>query len=168
MKSRDLNPQTRALKSRARRDAARQGNLDADKKSQTMNFSSINPILVIRILTIAALGGLLLAVGLRLTWAEVAEALRRCRMGWVLVVNFVVVPALTLLLAWMFQVGRDLTIGMLLLAAAPFAPVVPVFARMARADLALAAGLTGLFPFLSALLTPVVCLATRISSASGR
>jgi BASS family bile acid:Na+ symporter len=47
---------------------------------------------------------------------------------------------------------------MILLAAAPFAPVVPVFARMARADLALAAGLTGVFPFLSALLTPVVCV----------
>ena len=116
--------------------------------------------MVIRILTISALGGLLLAVGLRLTWAEVAEALRRCRMGWVLLINFVAVPVLTLALTWLFQINRDLTIGMMLLAAAPFAPVVPVFTRMARADLALAAGLTGLFPFLSALLTPVVCLAS--------
>jgi BASS family bile acid:Na+ symporter len=57
-----------------------------------------------------------------------------------------------------FGLGQDLTVGMVLLAAAPFAPVVPVFARMARADLALAAGLTAVFPFLSALFTPVVCL----------
>ena len=45
---------------------------------------------------------------------------------------------------------------MVLLAAAPFAPVVPVFARMSRADLALAAVLTGIMPLLSALFTPVV------------
>jgi BASS family bile acid:Na+ symporter len=123
-----------------------------------MILSGIDPNLVIRILTGAALGGLLLAVGLRLTWREVAESLQRCRMSRVLVVNFLIVPLLALALAWLFQIGRDLTIGMILLAAAPFAPVVPVFTRMARADLALAAGLTGLFPFLSALLTPVVCL----------
>jgi len=49
---------------------------------------------------------------------------------------------------------------MILLAAAPFAPVVPVFARMARADLAAAAALTAVFPLTSALLTP---LAARIA-----
>jgi BASS family bile acid:Na+ symporter len=43
---------------------------------------------------------------------------------------------------------------MVLLGAAPFAPVVPVFARLSKADLALAAGLTAVFPLLSSLLTP--------------
>lgn len=100
---------------------------------------------------------MLLTVGLRLSWAEVTEALKRSRLGLVLTVNFLVVPLLALVAAWALQVGRSSTIGMILLAAAPFAPVVPVFARMARADLALAAGLTALFPFLSALLTPLVC-----------
>jgi BASS family bile acid:Na+ symporter len=123
-----------------------------------MNWSGINTELIIRILTAAALAGLLLAVGLRLTWGEVAAALRRCRFVWVLVVNFVAVPALVLAAAGLFQLGRDLTVGMILLGAAPFAPVVPVFTRMARADLALAAGLTGVFPFLSALLTPAACV----------
>jgi BASS family bile acid:Na+ symporter len=118
---------------------------------------SIEPTVVIRYLTIAALGGLLLAVGLRLTWGEVAEALRRCRPGQVLAINFVVVPLLAVATARVFQLGQEVTIGMILLAAAPFAPVVPVFTRMMRADLALAAGLTAVFPFLSALLTPVIC-----------
>ncbi len=113
--------------------------------------------MVIRGLTIAALSGLLLTVGMRLGWAEVAKAFRRSQLSLVLGVNFVVVPLLAVAMAWAFELGRDLTIGMILLAAAPFAPVVPVFARMARADLALAAGLTALFPFLSALLTPLVC-----------
>jgi BASS family bile acid:Na+ symporter len=44
---------------------------------------------------------------------------------------------------------------MVLLAAAPFAPVVQVFARMARDDLASAAALTGFFPLASALFTPL-------------
>lgn len=118
---------------------------------------SIDPATIIRCLTIAALSGLLLAVGLRLRWVEVAEALKRSRLALVLAVNFVLVPLLAVAAAWVFQLGRDPAIGMILLAAAPFAPVVPVFARMARADLALAAGLTALFPFLSALLTPLVC-----------
>ena len=122
-----------------------------------MDLSSINPVLVIRCLTIAALAGLLLAVGLRLTWAEVLLALRRCPIGWVLAVNFLGVPVITLGAALLFGIGRDLTLGMVLLAAAPFAPVVPVFTRMARGDLALAAGLTGVFPFLSAVFTPAVC-----------
>ncbi len=48
---------------------------------------------------------------------------------------------------------------MVLLAASPFAAVVPVFARMARADLALAAGLTAVFPLVSVLLTPLAAQA---------
>jgi bile acid:Na+ symporter, BASS family len=127
---------------------------------------SIDPTLVIRCLTISALSGLLLAVGLRLRWIEVAEAVKRSRLALVLAVNFVVVPLLAVAAARMFQLGQDLTIGMILLAAAPFAPVVPVFARMARADLALAAGLTALFPFLSALFTPLVCMAS-LKAVSG-
>lgn len=123
-----------------------------------MGQFSVDPVLIIRCLTIAALAGLLLAVGLRLTWAEVVVALRRCRAGWVLGINFLGVPALTLGTASLFGIERDLILGMVLLAAAPFAPVVPVFTRMAKGDLALAAGLTGVFPFLSAVFTPLACV----------
>ena len=111
----------------------------------------------IRVLTTLSLGGLLLGVGLRLTGTQVRDALRRSHLGWLLPLNFVVVPLITLGFIHAFQVPTEIAIGMMLLAASPFAPVVPVFARMARADLALAAGLTGLFPFASALLTPLVC-----------
>lgn len=112
---------------------------------------------IIRILTISALAGLLGAVGLRLTLGQVTVALKKCRFIPILLANFIVVPALTVVAARMFGIGRETTIAMILLAAAPFAPVVPVFARMARADLALAAGLTSVFPVLSAFLTPIVC-----------
>ncbi len=112
---------------------------------------------IIRILTISALAGLLGAVGLRLTLGQVTASLRKCRFVPILLVNFIVVPALAVAAARLFGIGRETTIAMILLAAAPFAPVVPVFARMARADLALAAGLTTVFPVLSAFLTPIVC-----------
>ena len=115
---------------------------------------------IIRVLTVGSLSGLLLGVGLRLTGGQVLASLRKCRLGLIIVVNFAVVPALAVAMARAFRLGIDLSTGMVLLAAAPFAPVVPVFARMARADLALAAGLTTLFPVLSAFLTPWVCEVT--------
>lgn len=112
---------------------------------------------IVRALTISSLAGLLLAVGLRLTLGEVVEALQRCRLMLILLANFVIVPALAVVLVKVFQIEAPVATGMILLAAAPFAPVVPVFARLARADLALAAGLTSLIPVLSAFLTPFVC-----------
>ena len=118
---------------------------------------TLNPDIVIRILTAATLTGLLFSAGLRLTWPEIVRSLRQNHLGWVLPVNFVLVPALTFSLARLFQVSTDTAAGMVLLGAAPFAPVVPTFTRLAKGDLALASALTGLFPFLSAFATPLVC-----------
>jgi len=112
---------------------------------------------VIRVLTIGSLSGLLLGAGLRLTVGQVVESVRKCRLALIVVVNFAVVPALVVAATRIFGIGAELSMGMILLAAAPFAPVVPVFARMARADLALAVGLTSLFPIISVFLTPWVC-----------
>jgi len=118
---------------------------------------SLDTNTIIRILTPLSLGGLLLGVGMRLTWAQVHDALRRSHLGWLLPLNFVAVPLLTLGAIRALHVPTEIAIGMVLLGASPFAPVVPVFARMARADLALAAGLTALFPFASVWLTPLIC-----------
>jgi BASS family bile acid:Na+ symporter len=115
-----------------------------------------------RALTALCLGGLLLDVGLRLTVREVVESLRSCRLPALLAANFVGVPLLVVLAARAFHLNAELAVGMILLGAAPFAPVVPVFAKLARADLALAAGLTALFAMLSALLTPAACTAAML------
>lgn len=117
----------------------------------------IAPEIIIRVLTISALAGLLGAVGLRLTVGEVVASVKQSRFAAIAVVNFLAVPALTAGAALVFRVPGDTLVAMILLGAAPFAPVVPVFARLARADLALAAGLTAVFPVLSAVLTPLVC-----------
>ncbi len=115
---------------------------------------------LIRILTVASLAGLLIGVGLRLRIGEVAASVRRSRLSLQIALNFVVVPILAITAAKLFGLSADQRVALILLAASPFAPVVPVFARMAKADLALAAGLTALFPILSAALTPAVCWAS--------
>jgi BASS family bile acid:Na+ symporter len=109
----------------------------------------------IQILTCCTLAGLLAAVGLRLDWRDVERALRECRFGLIMAANFVAVPALTVMVACVFGLQPHVTVAMILLAAAPFAPVVPIFARMCRGDLALAAGLTVVYPVVSVLMTPL-------------
>jgi len=118
---------------------------------------TFNTDTVIRLLTIATLCCLLFASGLRLTWAEVGHALQKNRLAWILPINFLLIPALAFAMGRLFQLSTDAAAGMALLAAAPFAPVVPTFVRMAKGDLALASALTGLFPFASAFITPLIC-----------
>jgi BASS family bile acid:Na+ symporter len=129
---------------------------------------SIDSATVIRGLTMACLTGLLLSVGLRLTAKEVIESLKKCRLSSILLANFVAVPLLVVVLINIFHLKSELAVGMILLGAAPFAPVVPVFAKMARADLALAAGLTSQIPLLSAFLTPLVSICAMWSLSGAR
>jgi bile acid:Na+ symporter, BASS family len=112
---------------------------------------------IVRLLTIGSLAGLLLAVGMKLSIEQVLEALRKRRLTLIVIANFAIVPAIVLAVTEFYGFRTEISIGMILLAAAPFAPVVPVFARMAQADLALAAGLTALFPLLSVFLIPLIC-----------
>jgi len=118
---------------------------------------TIDASIVVKCLTMLSLIGLLFDVGLRLTWREVSHAMRISRVGWILAANFLAIPLLTVAAVRVFDLPGRVASGMLLLAAAPFAPVVPVFAKMARADLALAAGLTALFPIAASFFTPFIC-----------
>jgi BASS family bile acid:Na+ symporter len=128
----------------------------------------MQPELVIRLLTAGSLAGLLLAVGLRLRFEEVAAAVRSSRFIPILLLNFAVVPLACALGARRAGLNFESTTAMIVLGAAPFAPVVPVFARMARADLALAAGFTSIYPLFSALLTPWICAALIERAGSDR
>lgn len=129
----------------------------------------MDPELIIRIATMCSLAGLLLAVGLRLTFQQVSDSVRRCPFGLILILNFVLVPLACALVVRGAGLGQDSAAAMVLLGAAPFAPVVPVFARLARADIALAAGLTSIYPVISAFLTPWVCalILERVLGATG-
>lgn len=128
--------------------------------SHSQPLASPPTVLLIRILTAAALFSLLFTTGLRLSLREIHGAVLLGRRFLRLAgLQFGVIPILTVLAARVFRVPPEVSMAMLLLAASPFAPVVPVFARMARGDLAMAAGLTAVFPILCSVLTPPVCWA---------
>ena len=128
--------------------------------SHSQPLSSLLTVLLIRILTAAALFSLLFTTGLRLSLREIHGAVPLGRRFLRLAgLQFGVIPILTVLAARVFRVPPEVSMAMLLLAASPFAPVVPVFTRMARGDLAMAAGLTAVFPILCSVLTPLVCWA---------
>ena len=66
--------------------------------------------ITIQVLTCSALVGLLAAVGLRLTWEEVRTALSQCRFSAILLVNFLVIPALAVGGAAWFGLERDVAV----------------------------------------------------------
>jgi BASS family bile acid:Na+ symporter len=96
----------------------------------------------------------LLAIGLQTSFKALMDALRRVRLGALVLGNFFLIPLVATTLIVHSELGQNAARALIFLACAPFAPVVPLFVRMARGDLALAAGLTALFPAFSSLLTP--------------
>jgi bile acid:Na+ symporter, BASS family len=114
----------------------------------------IDALTIVRILAFSSLFGLLLAIGLETRFRAILNALRHARIEATLLANFLLVPLYAATLTTFFALHETPARAMMLLAAAPFAPVVPLFVRMAGGNLALATGLTGLFPILAALMTP--------------
>jgi hypothetical protein len=80
----------------------------AHPDSALVQLMSLDTNNIIRILTTLSLGGLLLGVGMRLTATQVRDALRRSHLGWLLPLNFVAVPLLTLAGIRGFQCRRRL------------------------------------------------------------
>ena len=78
--------------------------------------------IAIQVLTCSALVGLLGAVGMRLTYAEVKTALKRCRFIAILLLNFFAIPLLRSRPRSSSVWSTIWRSAMVLLAAAPFAP----------------------------------------------
>jgi len=109
---------------------------------------------IVQGLAFSSLFGLLLAIGLQTPFKALMAALKRVRIGALVLGNFLLIPILATALILHAELDQSAARAMIFLACAPFAPVVPLFVKMARGDLALATGLTALFPAFSALLTP--------------
>ncbi len=106
-------------------------------------------------LAFASLFLLLLGVGLELEPKAVRKALAGAPYPTILIVNFLWIPMLCVALIQWLGIPAPTGWAMVILAVSPFAPVVPLFVRMARGNLPLAAGMTALFPLFSAFLTPL-------------
>ena len=95
--------------------------------------------------TLAFAVSTMLSMGLGLTVAEIAMPLRNVRFVLsALGINFLIVPAVALLLARVLALHPDLRVGLLLIACAAGAPMVPKLVQIARGDAATAVALTTL------------------------
>jgi BASS family bile acid:Na+ symporter len=99
----------------------------------------------------------MLATGLRLRPRELSELRNRPReISWSVLVNVVLLPALAWLATWGLVLPTDVALGVLLCAAAPGGPTGALYSNTARADLALAAGMTILLPAIGVIATPLI------------
>ncbi len=99
----------------------------------------------------------LLAMGMGLTFADVGGALRRTRiLALGLVVNFVVIPALMLLLMKVFAIDGPVAVGLLLCVLAPGSGVGTLLVDYARGDVSLSIALLLGLSFSSVVLTPIL------------
>jgi BASS family bile acid:Na+ symporter len=110
---------------------------------------------------------LMLGVGLRTAFADIALVARQPRpllLG--LLANFLVVPLFIYLGLCFLPLPPDVKIGIMLMAAAPVAPMAPPFVGMAKGDLPYSVGLMGAAGLLSIPLTPLI-LALSLPTSEG-
>jgi bile acid:Na+ symporter, BASS family len=112
---------------------------------------------VINWLTPVSLMAIMLAMGLKVSIAEVWTSAQR---GWQVVFgllcNFVLVPLITAGLLLVFRAEAMVSIGFFTLAVSPGAPVGPPFTSLARGDVPFSIALMILLAIISAILSPTL------------
>jgi BASS family bile acid:Na+ symporter len=119
--------------------------------------AAMNASELIAVLNATALVTMMLAMGLRVGGRELlasARPARRLILG--LVANYVLVPAITLGLLKLFRADPMVSVGFLILASCPGAPVGPPITAIVRGDVPWAVGMMLILAGLSALLTPAL------------
>ncbi len=100
---------------------------------------------------------LMLGVGMGTSFRQVVDAVRQ--FGVVVrgvLANFLVTPVLIYLVLLSLPLPSDVKIGIMLMAAAPVAPMAPPFVEGARGDVAYGVGLMVVVAILSVVLTPLI------------
>jgi BASS family bile acid:Na+ symporter len=111
---------------------------------------------------------LMVGAGLSIPFAQVVEIARRLQLlvrG--LAVNFIVTPVLIYLSIRWLPISPDVKIGIMLMAAAPVAPMAPPFVGMAKGDLTYSVGLMTIVALLSVPLTPLIISLAMPKSQGG-
>jgi BASS family bile acid:Na+ symporter len=100
---------------------------------------------------------LMLGVGLNTALGEVLAVARQFRLvARGVLANFLAVPLLVAICLVLLPLAPEVKIGILLMAAAPVAPMAPPFVGMARGSVAYAVGLMTIVALLSVPLTPLI------------
>jgi BASS family bile acid:Na+ symporter len=125
----------------------------------------IDPAKLVSLLTVAGLVAMMLSMGLKVPVDEVLAASRKPRqVALGVLANFILVPAVTAgVLRWV-DPDPMVSVGFLILAVCPGAPVGPPFAAIAKGDVPYAIGQMVILAGLSAVLSPLLLelLLTRV------
>jgi BASS family bile acid:Na+ symporter len=111
---------------------------------------------------------LMLGVGLKTPFGQVLDVVRQFQLvtrG--ILANFLIIPGLIYLVLVWTPLSPNVKIGIMLMAAAPIAPMAPPFAGMAKGDLAYAVGLMTIVALLSVPLTPLILYFSLPKSEGG-
>jgi BASS family bile acid:Na+ symporter len=112
---------------------------------------------VITLLNVTALVAIMLAMGMQVKFQAVTGSVRPLhRVGLALVANYILVPAVTIGLLHLFQAAPMISVGFLILAVCPGAPISPPATTIARGNVAWAIGIMVILAGLSAVLSPAL------------
>lgn len=99
----------------------------------------------------------LFSVGLNLTWQQIVSPLRQIRLIAIsLIVNFVVVPILTVVVTRVMSLSEPQAVGLILLGSAAGAPFLPKLIEVTKGDVALSVALMVLLMVVSLVYLPLV------------
>src|SRR5579863_7520527 len=111
----------------------------------------------INVLVTITLVEMMVAIGLRVSFADVISAAGNWRrLARALAANYLIVPATALVVLELLIDSRDLAVGLLIVAAFPGASFGPPFTTFARGDLSLSVGLMVILAASSAFVGPVL------------
>jgi BASS family bile acid:Na+ symporter len=111
---------------------------------------------------------LMLAVGLRTEFGQVVAVAKNARlMSRGLIVNFIVMPVLLFVSVRWLPIHIDVKIGVMLMAAAPVAPMAPPFVGMSKGDVPYSVGLMTIVALLSVILTPLILMLALPATEAG-
>jgi BASS family bile acid:Na+ symporter len=112
---------------------------------------------VINILVTITLIEMMVLVGLRVTFSELAQTAKKPRLvARAVIANYLLFPGVTIALLMLFDAGPMVAAGFLVLAVCPGAPYGPPFAGIARANVPLAVGLMAILAGTSTIISPAL------------
>jgi BASS family bile acid:Na+ symporter len=125
-------------------------------------------VLIVKYTVMTSVILLMLAVGLRTEFGQVVAVARNVRlMSRGLIVNFLITPVLLFVCVRWLPVHIDVKIGVMLMAAAPVAPMAPPFVGMAKGDVPHSVGLMTVVALLSVVLTPLILILALPATEAG-
>jgi len=121
---------------------------------------------LVSLLNVTALVTIMLSMGLQVRFEDVLASARRTRLLlFGLIANYVLVPVATVVLLFLFQADPLVSVGFLILAVCPGAPLGPPITAVAKGDVPWAVGMMLILSGLSAVLSPALLglLSARIA-----